>query len=129
MLKFLGFTFVYFFAYICLQFQVPTDLAVDQVDNYIFWTDVKLNRLERSNLDGSQRQVLISDGIFDPLALIAVQDQFVYWAVRKSDTIYRVNKLNGNDLQIVKENAKHLSSLISVNVLQDITNPCQGKIY
>ena len=108
---------------------MPTDLAVDQIDNYLFWTDVQLNRLERSNLDGTQRQVLISDGIFDPLALIAVQDQFVYWAVRKSDTIYRVNKRNGNDLQMVKENAKHLSSLISVSVLQDMTsNPCQGKI-
>ena len=107
--------------------RIPTDLCVDPRDNFVFWTDIGSHRLERSNLDGSSRQVLVSNGIKEPLTLITVQDDYVYWAVRKTAVISRVNKFNnGESVQVIKSNVHHLSSLVSVSVLNNQhQNPCR----
>ena len=106
--------------------QIPTDLCVDAKDDLIFWTDIGSHRLERSDLDGSSRQVLVSNGIKEPLTLITVQDDYVYWAVRKTAIISRVNKFNGDNIEVIKSNVHHLSSLVSVQVLKSTPNPCSA---
>ena len=87
--------------------QIPTDLCVDAKDDLVFWTDIGSHRLERSNLDGTSRQVLVSNGIKEPLTLIAVQDNYVYWAVRKTAIISRVNKFNGDNIEVIKSNVQY----------------------
>lgn len=106
------------------QISVPTDICVDADDDFLFWTDIQLNRLERSDLDGNKRKVLVSSGIFGPLVLLAVHDQHVYWAVRSSDSISRVHKITGQDAKEVKSKVMHLSSLISVRSQVLELNPC-----
>ncbi|XP_072044705.1 low-density lipoprotein receptor-related protein 6-like [Amphiura filiformis] len=44
----------------------PDGLAVDWVNRKLFWTDGALNLIEKSNVDGSQRGVLISSGTHKP---------------------------------------------------------------
>ena len=106
---------------------VPTDICVDQASDFLFWVDIHLERLERSNLNGKNRRILVKNGISGPLTLITVHQDYVYWAVRSSETIYRANKLTGNDQEVVKSKVLHLSSLISVNTHHLDPNPCKGK--
>lgn len=105
---------------------VPTDLTVDGQDDLIFWADIHLKRLESSDLSGNNRKVLVNGGILEPLTFVAVQDQYIYWAVRHSEEINRVNKFTGEDKQVVKSHVHHLSSLIAVQAVgSTLKNPCQ----
>ena len=44
----------------------PAGLAVDWVSRKLYWTDSEVGRIEVSNLDGSQRSVLIWEGLGQP---------------------------------------------------------------
>ena len=46
--------------------RVPDGLAVDWINNKIYWTDTGLNRLEQSDLSGNSRRILISSGLDEP---------------------------------------------------------------
>merc|ERR1719273_1859296 len=109
---------------------VPTDICIDQEDDFLFWVDVGKRRVERSDLEGKNRRVLVSDNEFDnnlaaKLGLVAVHGEYVYWAVRSSESINHINKRTGLEFEIVKSNVIHLSSLISVNSDISMANPCQ----
>ena len=110
------------------QLEVPTDLAIDEADDLLFWIDIDLQRIERADLDGSNRKVLISGSahIDVSLGLVAVQEHYVYWAVRSSESIKRVHKISGGEVQTVKSKVVHLSTLISVKAETRLVNPCQG---
>ena len=112
---------------------VPTDICIDQDDGgALFWIDIELRRLERSNLDGGNRLGLVSGDNFGPkndkfsLGLVTVHGEYVYWGLRSSESINRINKRTGLDSKIIKSNAMHLSSLISVNAVSYVNNPCKG---
>ena len=111
---------------------VPTDICIDQEDDALFWIDIELRRLERSNLDGGNRLGLVSGDNFGPkndkfsLGLVTVHGEYVYWGLRSSESINRINKRTGLDSKIIKSNAMHLSSLISVNAVSYVNNPCKG---
>ena len=48
----------------------PAGLAVDWVSNKLYWTDSEAGRIEVSDLDGSQRSVLIWEGLGQPRDII-----------------------------------------------------------
>lgn len=116
---------------ISTNLEVPTDICIDTRDDMLFWADIKLNRIERSDLDGNSRQVLVNDGVFSPLVILAVQDSHIYWAVRSSQTISRVNKYTGLEHKIVKTRVPHLSYMISVTPIMQHQqpNPCLNMEY
>ena len=116
------------------EIAVPTDICIDQDDNFLFWVDIELRRLERSDLDGKHRRVLVRNDDFGPevgefnLGLVTVHGEYVYWAVRNGESIKRINKRTGLNSEIVKSNVIHLSSLISVNSDDNsVASLCQGK--
>ena len=58
----------------------PRSVAVDPVEGYLFWTDWGHGTLERSRLDGSDRQLLISQSILTPSGLtIDRESKQLYW--------------------------------------------------
>ena len=92
----------------------------------VYWTDVILRRMEASNLDGSDRRVIISEGIVEPVGL-AVQGQWIYWADRDQGSIVRVDKVTGTSRQTVLNKLSRLSSIVAVNHLNQDTlssHPC-----
>ena len=115
------------------EIAVPTDICVDQEENFLFWVDIELRKLERSDLDGKHRRILVRNDDFGPkigefnLGLVTVHGEYVYWAVRSGQSIQRINKRTGLNHEIVKSNVIHLSSLISVKSGNLVANPCQGK--
>lgn len=46
-------------------------LAVDWIHDKLFWTDAGTRRIEVSNLDGSNRKVVIWEGLQKPRAIVA----------------------------------------------------------
>ena len=55
----------------------PSGLAIDYEEKKLFWTDALREKIERSDLDGSNRETLISATIY-PFAIMVFGD-YIYW--------------------------------------------------
>ncbi|XP_045450693.1 low-density lipoprotein receptor-related protein 2 [Melitaea cinxia] len=79
----------------------PSGLTIDFDDNMLYWTDAVREKIERSKLDGSDREVLISATIY-PFA-ITVFGNYIYWTDLQLRGVYRAEKHTGaNMVEMVK---------------------------
>ncbi|XP_020846577.1 low-density lipoprotein receptor-related protein 2 isoform X2 [Phascolarctos cinereus] len=76
----------------------PNGLTLDYDEDWLYWADANLQKIERSSLTGANREVIISTAIH-PFAM-TVYDQHIYWTDWNTRTIYRANKYDGSE-QIV----------------------------
>jgi len=79
----------------------PSGLAIDYLDKKLYWTDASREKIERSDMSGSNRQVLISATIY-PFAL-SVHGNYIYWTDLQLHGVYRAEKNTGSNMvEIVK---------------------------
>ncbi|XP_012271678.1 low-density lipoprotein receptor-related protein 2 [Orussus abietinus] len=79
----------------------PSGLAIDYDDRMLYWTDAVREKIERSDLDGKNRQVLVSATIY-PFA-ITVFREHIYWTDLQLRGVYRAEKHTGADkVELVK---------------------------
>lgn len=79
----------------------PSGLAIDYLDKKLYWSDASREKIERSDLDGGNRQVLISATIY-PFAL-SVHGNYIYWTDLQLHGVYRAEKNTGSNMvEIVK---------------------------
>ena len=106
---------MYIFPALLQSLGEPSDLFVDIGSSLLFWSDIKLKRIEKSDLLGQERQAIVITDIFGPVA-ITVQGDSLFWADRSQNTIMRADKLTGKNARVVKSGVHHLSTLVSVDV-------------
>ncbi|KAJ0178036.1 hypothetical protein K1T71_005859 [Dendrolimus kikuchii] len=79
----------------------PSGLTIDFDDSMLYWTDAVREKIERSKLDGTEREVLISATIY-PFA-ITVFRNYIYWTDLQLRGVYRAEKHTGaNMIEMVK---------------------------
>ncbi|XP_014677385.1 PREDICTED: low-density lipoprotein receptor-related protein 4-like [Priapulus caudatus] len=78
----------------------PNGLTIDYAAGKLYWADAKHHVIECSNLDGSKRKSVISQGLPHPFALTIFEDQ-LYWTDWHTKSINKANKLTGNDISTV----------------------------
>lgn len=83
-------------------------------------------KIERSSLSGSNREVVVSTAIY-PFAL-TMFGQFIYWSDWNTRSIYRANKHDGSDQRAMIQNLP--SRPMDIHVLaggkqQQCDSPCQ----
>ncbi|RWS26517.1 low-density lipoprotein receptor-related protein 2-like protein, partial [Leptotrombidium deliense] len=71
----------------------PSGLTLDYEDKKLYWTDALREKIERSDLDGNNREVLVSATIY-PFA-ITVFSQYIYWTDLQLRGVYRAEKHTG----------------------------------
>lgn len=71
-----------------LGLQWPTGITLDKTARKLYWADAKLKRIERCNLDGSQRELVkaFGTGIY-PFGIATVEDG-IYWTDWITEGIY-----------------------------------------
>ena len=82
---------------------IPEDLAIDWTGRKLFWTDANKKIIEVINLDGTQRQALISTGHDKPRAIVVdpVNDK-VYWTDWGSEPkILRAKMSDGTQKEVL----------------------------
>nr|CAD7429275.1 unnamed protein product [Timema monikensis] len=87
-------------------------LAVDRVDDLLFWAHLKT--LETSDLFGKGRRVLARTQLVTETSLV-VHGDHLYWLDRDQQHIERVNKRSGGGRQIVLARIAQLTHLVAVN--------------
>lgn len=103
----------------------PSGLAIDYDDNMLYWTDAVREQIERSDLDGNGRQVLISATIY-PFS-ITVYGDYIYWTDLQLRGVYRAEKYTGaNMIEMVKrlEDSPRDIQVFSSKRQMCSVNPC-----
>ena len=79
----------------------PSGLALDASAGKLYWSDSGTDKIQRSNLDGSEVEDLVTSGLRHPsgLALDAVAGK-LYWTDYGTDRIQRAN-LDGSEVEDV----------------------------
>ncbi|KAF7274916.1 hypothetical protein GWI33_012422 [Rhynchophorus ferrugineus] len=87
---------------------VPQDIAIDVCRRYIYWTNSDVNHpsIERSFLNGSNRETIVDSDLIIPAGIaIDYKKQRIYWADMREGIYYRIDScdMNGNSREIVYE--------------------------
>lgn len=79
--------------------QWPSSLTIDFVEKKLYWCDPRTSLIEKVDLDGRNREIVIkkfSDAPFQPYS-VAYHNQFIFWTDNVMGNIYRVHKNFTND--------------------------------
>ncbi|KAK8402469.1 hypothetical protein O3P69_000706 [Scylla paramamosain] len=74
----------------------PSGLAIDYEEEMLYWTDAVKELIERSYLNGTGREVLVSATIY-PFA-ITVYKNYIYWTDLQLRGVFRAEKYTGGDM-------------------------------
>ncbi|XP_055683188.1 low-density lipoprotein receptor-related protein 2 [Lutzomyia longipalpis] len=103
----------------------PSGLAIDYDDRMLYWTDAVREKIERSQLDGKGREVLVAATIY-PFA-ITVHRNYIYWTDLQLRGVYRAEKHTGaNMFEMVKrlEDSPRDIHIYSESRQECQANPC-----
>ncbi|XP_044762088.1 low-density lipoprotein receptor-related protein 2 [Coccinella septempunctata] len=104
----------------------PSGLAIDYDDQMLYWTDAVREKIERSDLNGKNREVLISATIY-PFS-ITIYGKYMYWTDLQLRGVYRAEKHTGaNMIEMVKklEDSPRDIQVFSPMRQRCSVNPCQ----
>ena len=86
----------------------PLNLTIH--NDQIYWTDWGTNKIQRSNLDGSNVTDLVTTGLSDPYSIIIHNNQ-IYWTDSGTDKIQRSNLDGSNVTDLVTTGLSTLRGL------------------
>ena len=89
----------------------PNGLAIDFEKDYIYWADAKTDTIERMNLEGSERVVIISS-LRHPFGL-ALNKERIFYSDWQDRAIYSVSRQNISERVFLR---KGLVGLMEVQV-------------
>ena len=72
----------------------PNAITIDRSAQILYWADASLDKIESSNVDGTNRRTIIKDGIIHPFSIIFFNGT-LYWSDWTEDTIFS-SKLIGS---------------------------------
>ena len=106
---------------IAYTIKTPTNIAVDPLTSWVYWseTDSEVERVSR--YDGSRDFSLSLRNTGDVFGL-TIHGDYIYWTDRflSSRALVRAHKLSGDGEKVILENYSGLSGLVAVNSTTDI---------
>ena len=88
----------------------PTGLAVDWINEKVYWTDVGTDKIEVSNFDGSQRSVVIWSGMERPRDIVVdPSNGYFYWTDWGTVALISKAYLDGTRASVVVNSNRSLS--------------------
>ncbi|XP_077556086.1 LDL receptor protein 1 isoform X2 [Haemaphysalis longicornis] len=110
---------------ITTDIRMPNGIAIDHQLQKLYWSDARLDKIERCNFTGGDRHVLLSEHPQHPFDL-AVYGDFVFWTDWVAHAVLRANKHTGADVVVLRKNVVRPMGIIAVaNDTNDCTlSPC-----
>ena len=99
-------------------------LVVDFADRRLYWADVDGKHIESCDLDGKQRQVVVSGNMPQPHGLTQYEE-FIYWADWTTRSIERAHKQSGENRTRIQTQVDYVMDiLVFHSSRQSGWNPC-----
>jgi len=81
----------------------PEGIAFDKINQKLYWVDKRIGKIQRSNIDGTEIEDLITSRFNFPRALaIDVEGDKMYWTDRELNGVFRAN-LDGTNREFLVE--------------------------
>lgn len=93
----------------------PNGLAIDRPSERLYWNDGKQKTIESSDLNGQDRQVIVTE-VPHPYGLVIVGNH-MYWTDWHTEALHRADKSNGSDQIIIRDKLSGLMDIRSVQVI------------
>lgn len=111
---------------ITTDIRMPNALAIDFESHKLYWADARLDKIERTDYDGTHRVILAHSTPKHPFAL-AIYKNYLYftdWVLR---AVVRVNKYSGVDVTWIRKDIGRLMGIVAVqnSSIECDANPCQ----
>lgn len=106
----------------------PGPITLDIVEETLYWTDSRLQRIECYDLSYGTRRLLVDGDIGNPKGITVLGD-FLYWVDKKYMALERVNKVTGKDRTYVKFLINRLSDICAAQTLTSLAtadHPCRN---
>jgi low density lipoprotein receptor-related protein 5/6 len=99
-------------------------LTIDYIERRLYWIDIDSSKIVSSDLDGTNRNVVIKEKLVKPYGLTVYQD-YLYWTDWETNTIEKANKSNGFNRTVIQNQLDYVIDLmIYHNSRQSGWNPC-----
>ncbi|KAI1293709.1 Prolow-density lipoprotein receptor-related protein 1 [Halotydeus destructor] len=81
----------------------PNGLTLDYVALRVYWIDARSDSIQTVKYDGSEyKQILRGHEFITHPFAIALFGNFVYWTDWRANSVFRANKWNGKDIQMIQ---------------------------
>uniref|UniRef100_H2Y8J8 EGF-like domain-containing protein n=1 Tax=Ciona savignyi TaxID=51511 RepID=H2Y8J8_CIOSA len=101
-------------AIIRTSIKTPNALTIDIILKELYWADASLDKIERCDFNGGNRQVLISSGL-EHIFSLSMLGRWIYWSDWGSREIQRANKWLGDGVEVVRNRTHvHLMGVLAV---------------
>ncbi|XP_013411103.1 prolow-density lipoprotein receptor-related protein 1 [Lingula anatina] len=114
---------------ITTDIKTPNGLAIDHGAQKLFWSDARLDKIERCNMDGTECRVVISSNHHLQYSFsLAVYGDYLYWTDWILRAVMRAQKYDGSELTPLKTSIpRQPMGLVAVaNDTNDChANPCR----
>jgi low density lipoprotein-related protein 2 len=104
----------------------PSGLSIDYEEKKLYWTDALREKIERSDMNGTNREVLVAATIY-PFA-VTVFGNYIYWTDLQLRGVYRAEKHTGAGMiEMVKRLEESPRDIHIYSTHRQICskNPCQ----
>ncbi|XP_054717262.1 low-density lipoprotein receptor-related protein 6-like [Uloborus diversus] len=102
----------------------PNGLSIDFREKKLYWGDAKTDKIEVSNLDGSDRRELVSDQL-PHIFGFTLLGNYIYWTDWQRRSIERVDKVTGVMREIIIDQLPDLMGLKAISLKEKLgVNPC-----
>ncbi|XP_017777455.1 PREDICTED: low-density lipoprotein receptor-related protein 1 [Nicrophorus vespilloides] len=98
---------------ITTDIRMPNGLTLDHKAQKLYWSDARLDKIERCEYDGTNRVVLAKVMPQHPFAL-AVYGNLIYWTDWMLRAVLRADKLTGQDVTWLRRDVKRPMGIIAV---------------
>jgi len=82
----------------------PNGLAVDEVQDRVYWSDAKKDTIETIKMDGTDRRTILDTVARHPFSLALFEDT-LYWSDWQNKEIVSCNKFTGKDYKVLIKQA------------------------
>ncbi|XP_065930463.1 low-density lipoprotein receptor-related protein 4 isoform X3 [Magallana gigas] len=106
----------------------PNGLTLDFKTNRLYWTDGYYNRIESSDLNAGNRQVLATDNDAHLMSIV-IHGQFLYYTAWNRQRITKINKITGLKVPFMLDYPEigRLDSLdIYTDDIRDVSSSCSN---
>ncbi|XP_078324342.1 low-density lipoprotein receptor-related protein 1-like isoform X2 [Crassostrea virginica] len=99
----------------------PNGLAIDHKEQFLYWIDARLDKIERCDFDGNQRFVVMTSIPQHPFGLVLYGD-YLYWTDWLLHAVVRVHKYDSNDYTYLEKNLNRQP--MGITVFAEDANDC-----
>ncbi|XP_043277982.1 vitellogenin receptor-like isoform X2 [Venturia canescens] len=107
---------------------VVSGITVDHRRLHLYWADANLQVIERSDLDGNNREIFLKQHVDQPLS-INIYDDSVYWLVGTSGVLKKCSLFGNNLCELINLKSSNVNQFFVISQISrqpNVENTCRN---